>query len=233
MIAIPGAVGRHVAPELFRSEWAANVLVVPEDRSGPEGANVLADTPGFQPSHAAHSLACLTDLWTMPPGRRSSLIDAVKPRPGSPDPVRVVPVRCYSRIVDLGYLADHLAAAVFRRRETSWPNPDRERFDRVEDPVELLEYATRAMADIPGLRPIGTAASKASVLSFVIPGTPNERIAQHLDRQGIAVRAGHHCAQPAIRRFGLETSVRPSLAFYNTRDEVDALVRALRSLKRS
>ncbi len=97
----------------------------------------------------------------------------------------------------------------------------------------LLEYATHALATIPGLRPIGTAANKASVLSFVIPGVSNESIARQLDKQGIAVRAGHHCAQPAIRHFGLETSVRPSLAFYNTREEVDALVRALRLLKRS
>ena len=97
----------------------------------------------------------------------------------------------------------------------------------------LLEYATQALATIPGLRPIGTAAIKASVLSFVIPGVPNESVARHLDKNGIAVRAGHHCAQPAIRHFGLESSVRPSLAFYNTREEVDALVLALRSLKRS
>ncbi len=97
----------------------------------------------------------------------------------------------------------------------------------------LLEYAQHALGTIPGLRPIGTAANKASVLSFVIHGVPNDSIARHLDKQGIAVRAGHHCAQPAIRHFGLETSVRPSLAFYNTRQEVDALVRALRSLKRS
>jgi SufS family cysteine desulfurase len=97
----------------------------------------------------------------------------------------------------------------------------------------LLEYATQALATIPGLRPIGTATAKASVLSFVIPGTANENIARQLDRQGIAVRAGHHCAQPAIRHFGLETSVRPSLAFYNTREEVDALIRVLRQLKRN
>ena len=96
----------------------------------------------------------------------------------------------------------------------------------------LLEYAQHALATIPGLRPIGTATNKASVLSFVIPGVPNENIARHLDKNGIAVRAGHHCAQPAIRHFGLESSVRPSLAFYNTRAEVDALVLALRSLKR-
>jgi SufS family cysteine desulfurase len=97
----------------------------------------------------------------------------------------------------------------------------------------LLEYATQALATIPGLRPIGTAAAKASVLAFVIPGLPNDSVARHLDKNGIAVRAGHHCALPAIRHFGLESSVRPSLAFYNTREEVDALVLALRSLKRS
>jgi selenocysteine lyase/cysteine desulfurase len=97
----------------------------------------------------------------------------------------------------------------------------------------LLEYATQALATVPGLRPIGTAASKASVLSFVIPGVPNENIARYLDKQGIAVRAGHHCAQPAQRHFGLESTVRPSLAFYNTREEVDALVRALHLLRRS
>ena len=96
----------------------------------------------------------------------------------------------------------------------------------------LLEYATHALATIPGLRPIGTAANKASVISFVIPGLENAAIAKHLDRDGIAVRAGHHCAQPAQRRFGLESTVRPSLAFYNTREEVDALVHALRALRR-
>ena len=97
----------------------------------------------------------------------------------------------------------------------------------------LLEYGARALATIPGLRPIGTAANKASVLAFVIPGVANESIARHLDKHGIAVRAGHHCAQPAQRHFGLESTVRPSLAFYNTREEVDTLVRALHSLKRS
>ena len=94
----------------------------------------------------------------------------------------------------------------------------------------LLEYATQALGTVPGLRPIGTAATKASVLSFVIPGVPNEHIARHLDKNGIAVRAGHHCAQPAVRHFGLESSVRPSLAFYNTYAEVDALVAALHQL---
>ena len=97
----------------------------------------------------------------------------------------------------------------------------------------LLEYATEALATVPGLRPIGTAQNKASVLSFVIPGVPNENIARHLDKHGIAVRAGHHCALPAQRHFGLETTVRPSLAFYNTYEEVDTLVRVLHALPRT
>ena len=96
----------------------------------------------------------------------------------------------------------------------------------------LLEYATQAIATVPGLRPIGTAANKASVLSFVIPGIPNENIARHLDNHGIAVRAGHHCAMPAQRHFGLEGTVRPSLAFYNTYEEVDTLVQVLHGLPR-
>jgi len=95
---------------------------------------------------------------------------------------------------------------------------------------ELLEYATRALSTVPGLRPIGTAANKASVLSFVIPGVSIESIDKHLDKHGIAVRAGHHCAMPAQRHFGLEGTVRPSLALYNTHAEVDALISALHQL---
>jgi cysteine desulfurase/selenocysteine lyase len=70
------------------------------------------------------------------------------------------------------------------------------------------------------------------VLSFVIPGVDTGLIAKHLDKHGIAVRGGHHCAMPALRHFGVETTVRPSLAFYNTYEEVDALVKALYLLKR-
>lgn len=93
----------------------------------------------------------------------------------------------------------------------------------------LLEYATAALESVPGIRPIGTATNKASVLGFVIPGISNEAIAKHLDNHGVAVRAGHHCAMPAVRHFGVESTVRPSLAFYNTREEVDTLVRLLKT----
>jgi len=96
---------------------------------------------------------------------------------------------------------------------------------------ELLTYATDQMRTIPGLTFIGTAAEKASVLSFVLDGYRAEDVGKALDRDGVAVRAGHHCAQPILRRFGLEATVRPSLAFYNTRADVDALVASLLRLK--
>jgi SufS family cysteine desulfurase len=97
---------------------------------------------------------------------------------------------------------------------------------------DLVQYATHALASVPKLRPIGTAAHKASVLSFVMDGIQNDDVARHLDQQGIAVRSGHHCAQPALRHFGLDGTVRPSLAFYNTHAEIDALVKALYQLIR-
>jgi cysteine desulfurase/selenocysteine lyase len=83
---------------------------------------------------------------------------------------------------------------------------------------------------IPGLRIIGNADEKASIISLVLDGCRSEDVGAALDREGIAVRAGHHCAQPILRRFGLETTVRPSLALYNTRDDIDALVSALRRI---
>jgi cysteine desulfurase / selenocysteine lyase len=96
---------------------------------------------------------------------------------------------------------------------------------------DLLAYATAALLKVPGLRLIGTAKDKASVLSFVLDGFRTEDVGTALNREGIAVRAGHHCAQPIHRRFGLESSVRASLALYNTCEEVDALVAALWNLK--
>lgn len=95
---------------------------------------------------------------------------------------------------------------------------------------QLLTYATNLLQSIPGLRLLGTAAEKAGVLSFVLNGFRNEEIGDALNREGIAVRAGHHCAQPIHRRFGMESSVRASLALYNNEADIDALVDALRRL---
>ena len=96
----------------------------------------------------------------------------------------------------------------------------------------LLEYATARISEVKGLRLIGTAADKASVLSFVLDGFTTEQVGTAFNKEGIAVRAGHHCAQPILRRFGLETTVRPSLAFYNTCSEVDHMVTVLLRLTR-
>jgi len=97
---------------------------------------------------------------------------------------------------------------------------------------DLLVYATRGLSSIPGVRLIGTAAEKASVASFVLNGYHPEEVGKALNEEGIAVRSGHHCAQPILRRFGVEATVRPSLAFYNTCEEVDLLVSVVQRLAR-
>lgn len=94
----------------------------------------------------------------------------------------------------------------------------------------LLEYATPRLADIPGVRLVGTAVEKASVLSFVLAGHEPLEVGKALNSEGIAVRAGHHCAQPILRRYGLEATVRPSFAFYNTFEEIDVFLQAVRRI---
>lgn len=97
----------------------------------------------------------------------------------------------------------------------------------------LLEYATPRLAAIPGVTLVGTADHKASVLSFVLDGHDPVEVGKALNADGIAVRAGHHCAQPILRRLGLEQTVRPSFAFYNTFDEIDVFIDAVRRLAES
>jgi cysteine desulfurase/selenocysteine lyase len=92
---------------------------------------------------------------------------------------------------------------------------------------ELLAYATTALEQIPGLQIIGTAREKSSVVSFVLDCAHPHDIGTILDRQGVAIRAGHHCAMPVMQRFGVPATARASFAFYNTRTEVDVLVRAI------
>jgi cysteine desulfurase/selenocysteine lyase len=93
--------------------------------------------------------------------------------------------------------------------------------------AELLSYATGRLADLPGVRLIGTAAKKVGVVSFVLEGVHAHDVGTILDQEGVAVRTGHHCAQPVMDFFGVPATVRASLAFYNTRDDVDALARAV------
>lgn len=96
----------------------------------------------------------------------------------------------------------------------------------------LLEYATKLLKEIPGVRLIGTAKDKASVLSFNLQGYSNDQVGQALNKEGVAVRTGHHCAQPILRRMGVETTVRPSLAFYNTTEDVDTFIKTIWELKK-
>jgi cysteine desulfurase/selenocysteine lyase len=98
--------------------------------------------------------------------------------------------------------------------------------------ADLLAYAVDRLAAVPGVRIIGTAPEKVSVLSFVVDGVHPHDVGTVLDLQGVAVRASHHCAQPLMDRFGLTGTVRASFGLYNTRDEVDALVTALGDLRR-
>ena len=95
---------------------------------------------------------------------------------------------------------------------------------------ELLEYATERLSDIPGVTIVGTAANKASVLSFTIEGIHPHDIGTILDQDGIAVRAGHHCAQPVMKFFEVPATARASFAFYNTREEVDKLADAVQKV---
>jgi len=92
----------------------------------------------------------------------------------------------------------------------------------------LLDHATRTLAEIPRVRIIGRAKAKTGVLSFVIEGVHPHDIGTILDREGIAIRAGHHCAQPLMERFGVPATARASLAFYNTRREIDTLASGIR-----
>jgi cysteine desulfurase/selenocysteine lyase len=96
---------------------------------------------------------------------------------------------------------------------------------------ELLAYATSVVSEIPGVRLIGTARNKASVVSFVMGEVHPHDIGTIVDREGVAIRTGHHCAQPVMERFGIPATARASVAMYNTREEIDVLGRALRRVR--
>jgi cysteine desulfurase/selenocysteine lyase len=96
---------------------------------------------------------------------------------------------------------------------------------------DLLGYAAKAIGAVPGIRPIGVAREKASVIAFVLDDIHPHDIGTVLDQEGIAIRTGHHCTQPLMKRFGVPATARASLAFYNTREEIDALVAGLHSVR--
>jgi cysteine desulfurase/selenocysteine lyase len=92
---------------------------------------------------------------------------------------------------------------------------------------QLTHYATERLLSVPGLKLVGTAEAKAGVLSFILQGIHPHDIGTIVDQEGVAIRTGHHCAMPVMERFGIPATARASLAFYNTREDIDALVRAL------
>lgn len=94
---------------------------------------------------------------------------------------------------------------------------------------ELLQYALQEMKNVKGIHLVGTAPNKASALAFKLDGYSDEEVGKRLDAYGIAVRTGHHCAQPVLRRFGYESTVRPTIALYNSPDDIDALVKVLKT----
>jgi len=117
-----------------------------------------------------------------------------------------------------------LGAAVDYLRQLDWDAVARHEAD-------LLAYATEAVSSVPGVRLVGTAARKASVVSFVMEGAHPHDIGTVLDQEGVAIRTGHHCTQPVMDFFGVPATARASMAFYNTRDDVDRLVAGLHRVR--
>jgi cysteine desulfurase/selenocysteine lyase len=95
----------------------------------------------------------------------------------------------------------------------------------------LLDHASAEVSRVPGIRLVGTARERASILSFAVDGVHPHDVGQVLDAEGIAIRAGHHCAQPVMARYGIAATARASFAVYNTREEVAALVRGLHRVR--
>ena len=164
---------------------------------------------------------------------KSALLDAMPPYQGGGDMISSVTFEktTYNKLpykFEAG--TPHIAGGIGLGCAIGYLNGlDIERVARHEH--ELLAYATQAVGEIPGLRVIGTAAEKAGVLSFVMEGIHPHDIGTILDQQGIAIRTGHHCAQPVMQRFGIPATARASFALYNTREEVDALVGGLQKVR--
>jgi cysteine desulfurase/selenocysteine lyase len=164
---------------------------------------------------------------------RAPLLDAMPPYQGGGDMIRSVTFDRTS-YNELPYKFEagtpHIAGAVGLAAAIDYLaaiGPDRV----AAHERELLDYGTEAIVQIPGLRLMGTAHDKAGILSFVIDGVHPHDIGTIADRAGVAIRTGHHCCQPLMARLGVPATARASLAIYNTREEIDALVRALRSVQ--
>ena len=161
---------------------------------------------------------------------RESWLERMPPYQGGGDMIKSVTFE-KTRYNDLPYKFEagtpHIAGAIGLAAALDYLS--RLGFDRIgAREEELLAYGTELLAALPGVRLIGTARRKAAVLSFVLDGIHAHDVGTVLDHEGVAVRAGHHCAMPVMERFGVAATVRASMAFYNTRAELDTLARAVR-----
>ncbi|MCC7439828.1 MAG: cysteine desulfurase [Armatimonadetes bacterium] len=165
---------------------------------------------------------------------KAELLESMPPYQGGGDMIRSV---SFQRTIynDIPYKFEagtpHIAGAIGLAAALDYvENVGLERIAAWEH--ELLEYGTGLLQEIPGLRLIGTAHQKASVLSFVLESAHPHDIGTILDNDGVAIRTGHHCAEPVMHRFGIPATARASVAFYNTRQELDALAQAIHNVNR-
>ena len=164
---------------------------------------------------------------------RESLLDAMPPYQGGGDMIRAVTF-AKTTYADLPQKFEagtpHIAGVL--GLETAIAYINNIGFDRItKHERDLLEYGTEALSSVPGLRLIGTADRKASILSFVLEGVHAHDIGTIVDTEGVAIRTGHHCTQPVMERFGIPATARASIAMYNTREEIDVLIRALETVR--
>jgi cysteine desulfurase/selenocysteine lyase len=209
-----------------------------------QGAKVLIDGAQAVAHQAVNVTELDTDFYVLsghkllaPTGigvlyGKAELLDAMPPYQGGGDMIRSVTFEktTYNKIpykfeAGTPHIAGviGLGAAVDYLRQIG--------LDKIEAyEQELLEYGTKKLLEVPGLRLIGTAKKKAAILSFVLGEAHAHDIGTILDRAGIAIRAGHHCAMPLMQRFHVPATTRASLAFYNTKDEIDRLAEALKEV---
>ena len=164
---------------------------------------------------------------------REALLERMPPYQGGGDMIRSVTFE-QTTYADLPHKFEagtpHIAGAVGLGAAVDYVR--RIGFDAVAPhEADLLAYGTAALAEVKGLRLIGTAAAKASILAFVMKGAHPHDIGTIVDTEGVALRTGHHCTQPVMDRFGVPATARASVAMYNTREEIDALVRALHRVR--
>jgi S1-C subfamily serine protease len=146
LVVIPDEIDAPVDRSIFGPRWDASVYVAPEDRAGPDAVNLLAGDADRVPGHGAHALAVIADLWSRPSETEQPVLTRLSRLNRGPDRTDVAVVRCYSRAVDFGYLASHLAAVVFQPGD-GWPNPDPQHFDRRSDVGELVRYIVNRFLD--------------------------------------------------------------------------------------